>query len=199
MTAPEITVTTTDKTTTVHAPYHPDLPRPARAIGGDHKGNGKWVFDQRDDQRVRDLLTEVYGTDGTPGQTVTVKYHLGNATGHIRRPEHWRFGRAIATRKHRDDPVRLGTGVILLQGGFTASAGSVKNPDLGARENTLVEIRDVPAAHPHLLDDEDIIDVIKDTSVNTDALRAERAQLQTRIEEINSILDAQASTYRSDC
>src|SRR5215472_4480582 len=50
----------------VGAPYHPNFPARARLLGGDWDAlRHVWIFDVREDDRVRSLCQEIYGTDGT--------------------------------------------------------------------------------------------------------------------------------------
>lgn len=50
----------------VSSPYHPDFPPAARQLGGKWDSD-VWVFDARDDARVRGLCCDIYGTDGDVG------------------------------------------------------------------------------------------------------------------------------------
>lgn len=167
----------------LYAPYHPEMPAKARAIGGKWQPSNKnWAFDIRDEQRVRDLACEIYGTDGTPTQTVTV--HL--AVQYYGQTLYF-AGREIAHRPSRDSSVRLGHGVIVIAGGFDSRGGSVKNPRLDTKDGTILEIRDIPAGHADLQDDG--VTVISQ-DVDTDTLTAEREQLLARIAEIDALLPA---------
>jgi hypothetical protein len=182
-----VTVTTADGRTTVHSPYHPGWPSQARALGGRWSG-GAWVFDSRDEERVRALAREVYGTDGSPdpGGTVSVRIQVcdvqGERGGHPARL--YEFGRLIATRFGRDEEPRLADGVVLIEGGFGRSAGSHNYIRLGPEEGTVVEVRDVPrtVAVDHGLE------IAAEDGPDHDALRAERARLVARIAEIDTIL-----------
>ena len=52
----------------VNSPYHPNFPARARLLGGDWDvARRVWIFDAREDDRVRSLCREIYGTDGTDG------------------------------------------------------------------------------------------------------------------------------------
>jgi hypothetical protein len=184
-----INVTTDETTVTLHAPYEPTMPSKARAIGGRWDANAKtWVFDLRDEERVRELAREVYGTDGTASRTVTVR--LSDPEGYAPYSgELYLFGRMIARRRGRDEPVRLGDGVIIVSGGFADSGGSVKNPRLEAQEGTVLEVRDVPADHADIARARDHGDLtIVDTAVDRDALVAEQQQLRARLSEIEKLL-----------
>ena len=49
----------------VGTPYHPNFPARARLLGGDWDAlRHVWIFDAREDERVRSLCREIYGTDG---------------------------------------------------------------------------------------------------------------------------------------
>lgn len=190
----QITVTSTGDTVTLSAPYQPDLPSKAKAIGGKWNAADKsWRFAARDEQRVRDLAREIYGTDGDDAgasQTVTVRITVDDWFGVVygqRGGEHLdMFGRQLVTRRSRDEAVRLGEGVIIISG-FPGSGGSVANPRLDARDGTVLEVRDVPATHADVARPKV---TIVDTTIDRDALVAERDRLAARIAEINALLEA---------
>uniref|UniRef100_UPI0004C0752A hypothetical protein n=1 Tax=Streptomyces capuensis TaxID=1464056 RepID=UPI0004C0752A len=150
------------------------------------------IFDSRDEERVRQLARDTFGTDGTPEPdgTVSVQISVPNVSGE--RGGHpatlWRYGRKIATRFARDEQPRLGEGVVLISGGFKNSAGSHNYIELGPidDEATIVEVRDVPrsVALDHNLK------IVGEDKPDLDALRAERERLTARIAEIDAILEA---------
>ncbi|MFL5997630.1 MAG: hypothetical protein ACJ736_25520 [Streptomyces sp.] len=121
------TVTTADGKTSISSPYHPDWPSAARALSG-RWGEGVWVFDSRDEERVRALARKIYDTDGSPdpGSTVSVRIDVDNVQGERggQPARLYEFGRLIATRFGRDEEPRLADSVILIEGGFEDSAGS---------------------------------------------------------------------------
>jgi DNA repair protein RadC len=50
----------------VGSPYHPNFPARARTLGGEWDAVRRvWVFDAGDSERVKSLLREVYGADGS--------------------------------------------------------------------------------------------------------------------------------------
>lgn len=181
-----VDITTTGNTITVTSPYHPDFSPAARNLGGRWNPATKtWSFDTRDETAVRELCTDLFGTDGsTPAATVTVRLCLDRWM-RLRTDSIYFAGRRVAHRASRDSRVQLGDGVILVQGGFPASGGSVKNVDLCPQESTVLEIRDVPAGHSDLKDDDA---TIVDTTLDRDALRAERERLVARLAEIDALL-----------
>jgi len=137
----------------VVTPYHPDFPRKARSLGGvfgrTREGKPAWFFDPRDEQRVRELVKSVYGTTGEEeDDLVDVIVDLGSLdreTGSIRwSDEFWFLGRQILKRWGRDSSVRLGRGVVVLEGEFASSGGSRRNPQIGSVDGIVIEVRDVP-------------------------------------------------------
>lgn len=129
----------------VQTPYHPDFPKRARELGGNWNGVQRlWFFDVRDEVRVRDLVKECYGTDGTPSVVVTVRSEIK----HVAAGEQQLFlyGREVARRWDRDSRVRLGEGCVVVAGEFGESGGSRNHPRLGDCTGVVLEIRDVPLA-----------------------------------------------------
>lgn len=131
------------------APYLSSFPKEARKLGGKWSSETKtWVFDRRDEDRVRQLAVDFYGY-GQP--TVDIRYKLGpccskDAEG---------FGRILVSRISRDAPVKLGEGVVVIEGEFPSGGGSRNNPALDNTSPVTLEVRDVPI---NLIDqnDEDV-------------------------------------------
>lgn len=185
----DITITTEGTSIYLASPYNPDTSPKAKALGGSWDAARKaWRFDARDEDRVRALAVDIFGTDGAPAQTVTVRLAMDEVDGMLvrqRGPEHVHlFGRAVVTRRGRDMPVTLGKGVVCVEGGFAASGGSVKNPAINAQPGTILEIRDVPAGHKDLAEYGQVVD----EQVDVDALLAERDKLMARLAEIDALL-----------
>lgn len=175
-----------DDRAVLSAPYHPRLPAKAKAAGGRwHASTKTWRFDARDAERVRDIARDIYGTDGEAGETVTVRLTLDSNYGGRDGESIFFAGREIARRRSRDEQVRLGDGVVLIEGGFPSSGGSRQYPTVNAKAGTVVEIRDVPAGHSDLQADD--VTVI-DTSIDRDALIAERDRLVERLAQIEELL-----------
>jgi len=137
-----VKITTNGNKITLSSPYHPNLPKRAKDLGGKWNGDARtWQFDVRDGERVRQMCREIYGTDGTPTQTATIRMRLEGS-----QPQTiWQFGREIATRAGRDERVRLGDGVVLIEGEFAISGGSRQYPAIdNLRRPVVLEVRDVP-------------------------------------------------------
>jgi hypothetical protein len=185
----EITIQPDGGRLCLSSPYHPDLPAKARALGGRFDpATRRWSFDPRDEARVRDLAREVYGTDGQPGDTVTVRLDLAKSSLGTGRQTIYLAGRQIAHRPGRDAAVRLGEGVIIVDGGFRSRGGSMKYPALAWEDGTVLEVRDLPAGHADLAGRG--VTLI-DQTIDRAALAAERERLTARISEIDQLLGAQ--------
>jgi len=108
----------------VSSPYHPEFPGAAKAIGG------RWTRDSEDG------LTEP--------ETVTVRYTVTHSDDNPL----WIAGRKAVWRAGRDFPVRLGDGVVVVEGSFPPTRrGSLANPRIIANaedDPVTIEIRDVP-------------------------------------------------------
>ncbi|MBV6425507.1 MAG: hypothetical protein NAOJABEB_03328 [Steroidobacteraceae bacterium] len=176
-------VTIAGSVLTVASPYHPQFPARAKALGGRFNGNDKtWQFDARDESRVREMVIDIFGTDGSTGvgDLVTVRvrvndYGLGDTL--------FVAGRQVARRPGRDMPVRLGDGVVIVSGGFAHSGGSQAKPRLAAHDNTVLEIRDLPRA----IAEREGLEIVEIT-IDRAALMAEREKLIARLAEIDALL-----------
>ncbi|MFD8340580.1 helix-turn-helix domain-containing protein [Streptomyces solisilvae] len=188
-----VTITTSMGKTVVRSPFHPDWPGPARELGGRwSRSEGTWTFDSRDEERVRGLAREVYGTDGTPCPegTVTVRIPVSDVGGESYQPATlYRLGRNIATRYGRDDRPYLHNGVILVSGGFLPSGGSRQYVRLAPEDDTFVEVRDVlrsvAVEHGAEIVSED---PPQSQESEADQLRAERGELLARVRELEARL-----------
>jgi hypothetical protein len=138
----EIRITHRNGSVDVDSPYHPDFVKAARRLNGKF-GGGVWTFDGRDTERICEALIEVYGTDGSmPVEVVDIEVVItGNNGGDT---SLFALGRQIAQRRGRDTRVQLGDGVVIVEGGFPASAGSAKYPRLVSNGPVKVLVRDVP-------------------------------------------------------
>lgn len=187
----------TEKQMIVSSPYHPDLPAKAKKLGGKWSATAKaWTFDIRDEDRVKDLYRNIYGTDGdTPtGDLVTLRVNFFEGASDL----HGGIfigGRCIGRATGRDSGASLANGIIIIEGRIY-SGGSVKNWRTIAAEGTIVEIRDIPrekALEVIASGQTDSFDTIKaeilePTTINREALEAEREKLLARITEIEAIL-----------
>ena len=175
------------------SPYHPDVPREAKNLGGRWDAGAKsWHFDPRDEDRVRDLCRNIYGTDGTDPRKVTVQMKLGAFASYQK--SIYVLGAPVASVFGRDGGAKLADGVVLV-GGSIGSSGSRKNPKIVSDKGAVIELRDVAReAIERVLSGEieagDYVVGIKVTETKTDrdALLAERDRLKVRIAEIDVLL-----------
>lgn len=173
----------------VGTPYNPAWILGCKMLGGRwDRGTISWIFDSRDEERVRSLCKKIFGTDGTDSKVVTVRinaHQWWRASG--KGSKIWFAGREIAGRMSRDSEVYLGEGVILIEGSFPSRGGSMRYPSVDPDSNIILEVRDVPAGHTDIqVGGVEIVEVTE--GVDFDALRAERERLMTRLAEINNIL-----------
>jgi len=180
-------------TVAVETPYHPTWPPSARSLGGRWDPDRRvWRFDARDEERVRALIAELFGNPDEPRVTVRIKAE-GLNTAYV--GSFFAMGREILSRRGRDAEVQLGEGVVLLAGGYPASAGSRQNPAIGRPlEGTILEVRDVPLSLARRACQANaaysIIDPAADRRV---ALETEAASLRRRLAEVEAELAALSS------
>lgn len=192
-----VEITTADNKITVTAPYDPAFPAAAKQNGGKWDASKKaWQFDVRDEDKVRALCREVYGTDGTdndgPRLTLRIPVPFGpRSTGDEFRPA----GQRLVWRPGRDMPVRYAPGVVLVAGDFPHRGGSVRNPELDPEPGTVIEVRDLPAGTARkILDTVDGAEVVGDLGEARRAeLIAEREQLLARLAKIAEELGESAA------
>ena len=110
-----VTTAVTGDTFAVNAPYNSEFISAAKRLGGRWDAP-EWVFDARDEARVRALLIECYGTDGEVADLVTIKIEWSNSESAKRGPIAAN-GRTIARADGRDSGARLGDGVVILADG----------------------------------------------------------------------------------
>lgn len=184
----------------VSSSYSPAFVVGAKRLGG-RWAAPNWVFDARDEQRVRELCIEIYGTDGAPTAICTLR--VVYESGHHASADAIRLGgREIARAYGRDSGAKLGAGVVLLAGGF-GSGGSMKNWTTKTHSETgaTVLVRDVPVAMAERLIAELAANGIQGVlsiavepeapKIDVAALTAERERLVARLAEIDRLLTAE--------
>lgn len=176
----------------VKSPYNSKFVGQAKALGGKWRDEA-WVFDIRDEARVRELCRELYGSDGLTADTITLRIEWREEGSSDKGPIEV-SGRPIARAFGRDSGAKLADGIVQLAGGFS-SGGSVKNWVTRVRGGTIVLVRDFSRARA-----EELIAGNSDTSlriysiepeqqpIDRDALEAERSRLQARLAEIEVLL-----------
>lgn len=129
------------------SPYHPELPKRAKAMGGKFNGDAKaWYFDLRTLDAVRQMCVSVYGIDPLAEPEEMVNVRIFNDIDNLPGDQTvWAMGREIISRPSRDASVRVGQGVAIVAGGFKSSGGSRNNPSIGScLPGTVIEVFDVP-------------------------------------------------------
>lgn len=174
-----------------YTPYNESFVSQAKDLAGKWDATARtWVFDARDEERVRNLLRGIFGTDGNPetaGELVTVRVRLADHTVGRSRAEF--AGRKIAYRPGRDVPVRLTQGVVLIEGTLPLAGGSVRYPEINAGDDVIVEIRDLPRGALET-EEADSYEIVPDERpVDLEALRAERTRLLARVADIDALLE----------
>ena len=152
-------LTITAKKITVSSPYHQDLPRRARNVGGRWDPTKKcWIYDARDLEVVTDLYRDIYGYAPTSAEedATTPKVDVTITVGE----DPWYGdcgplvlgGRILAKAYGRDSGARVGHGVIM-RNGHIDSRGSAKNWHTLASAGTTFVARDVPLPQAHAMRD----------------------------------------------
>lgn len=184
-----IDITENDNRVHVATPYNPDFAPRAKEIGGRWNPDTKtWNFDPRDRDRVETILSDLFGYIAhTSGEKVTVRIKAQDHVGTSKR-DGWDkvtfAGRIVAQRRSRDAVVDLGSGVVIVDGAFDRSAGSMQYPAITeGRTNVVLEIRDLPIEALENARDYELVDGDPHA-----ALRAEREKLIARIAEIDALL-----------
>jgi len=129
---------------TVRTPYYPPALGAFRGLGGRWDRERKvWVFDPRLRSRVEATLRRFWGF--TPGDP-TPELVVAELTVRLGTPNpFFALGRLIAERRFRDAPVRLGPGVVVVEGCFADFAGSRRHPRLVSDSRVVrLEVWDVP-------------------------------------------------------
>lgn len=133
------------------------------------------------------MYREIYGTDGDDNpELVNVRIDLGMID--FLGGELFMLGRQIACRPSRDEHVKLGDGVVIIEGEFLPSGGSIKHPRLGEVKGIILEVRDVPMKVAERDCYVNKARILADEDKRAEALERERARLEIRIEEIGKEL-----------
>lgn len=112
----------------IDCPYNKDFVRRIKELGGKwtrlEDGSRKWVVSPDALELVKQLLREIFGTDGTyTAKNLRLRLHVDTRV----RGDYEEFGRTLVRVMGRDSGVLPADGVIIVSGEVT-SGGSVKNP-----------------------------------------------------------------------
>ena len=90
----------------------------------------------------------------------------------------------IAERRGRDEAVRLGDGVVIVEGRFGRSGGSAKYPAL-APDGVVLEVRDVPAS---LVAEDDTVTIVSEADARLATFDARLAEIEAEAARIRGEL-----------
>lgn len=195
----DITITETSRgRLAVTTPYSAEFVAAAKRLGGRWAPKTKaWTFDPRDRARVEDILTQCFGWVSQPsGELTTVRVVVDDGAGNA--PEVRFAGRPICWRRGRDESVRLADNVVIVDGCFPGSGGSMRRPlviSAPSDAEVTLEVRDIPV-EALAAEDSSRWDSLRWERVDAappaqrDALVAERERLVARLSEIDAILAA---------
>lgn len=186
-----------DKTISVDCPYHPDTPKLFRNVGG--KFDKVWVFDERDGDRVKNILEDIFGThDSDSCVKVDVRLAFDEEI-YAAKDALYLAGRQIARATGRDSCARIGEGVIVIEGKAPYSGGSAKNWATIVNPGTVLEIRDLPKAAADKLAGSPpsglTVSIAREAPeqeacVDVEALKLRRAELLSELAEIEALIGA---------
>jgi hypothetical protein len=177
----------------VFTPYNAEFVRRIKNAGGRWNGSSKcWTVPASAVDAVREIMRDVYGRDDVDaGDAVKVRLTFERrASGSYCEPLTI-YGHTIAKAYGRDSGAKPGTGVFFVKG-KPSSGGSAKNWLSYADEGSVVEIASVQRS---LIEAEQLPDGVtmeivnaETSTIDRDALTAEREKLMARIAEIDNAL-----------
>jgi hypothetical protein len=192
----KLSITKTASEVHVQSPYNALFVKGARLLSGKFSG-GVWTFDVRDEDRVRSLCGDVYGSDGVISNTCTVRLEMPRGASATREAIDF-YGFTLARAFGRDSGAKISEGIVVLEGGFYSS-GSVKNWATMAKDGTVVLLREFPRHRAQrIVSGEEKSEwpgwtvTIEDERppVDIQALEDEKARLLSRLEEIENTLSS---------
>ena len=182
-----VTITTTATGVTLSAPFNRELSPEARAIGGRWNPDAKaWTFAAVDEERVRDLAREIYGTDGSDSESGDLVSVRVDASRYSDTATIELAGRIILEKRSRDEAPRLGVNVIRVSGSFRSHGGSMRYPEINEND-VILEVRGVPRAAATAAGFESEC-IIEPVGIDRVALEAERQRIASRLAEIDALL-----------
>lgn len=173
----------------VMSDYNKEFIRKAHEISGRWE-MPYWVFDEKNEAVLRNILMEIYGEDGTPQKEVTVDidldkyYHSDYKSNNDEAIFH---GKSLCYRPGRDSCVRMQNDAIVVAGGFPHRGGSVKYPCLNWNDGTVIRVT-VPETVYLAEKDKDGVTLYEsaDKAQKVKALEDEKERLTARIAEIDA-------------
>jgi hypothetical protein len=136
------------------APYHPDLSRLVRPLGGRFRGKSLgWAFAPEHEAALRDLCLRLWGVDGRPetmADRVTLRIeardrYVCTSPWTAFNADLWLCGRQIANRPPGTHVARAGKGVKFLIGTPRLALDTISH-SIRLDPGTIFLLRDVPRA-----------------------------------------------------
>jgi hypothetical protein len=175
-----------ENTISVTADYNDEFVKVARTMGGKWH-SPSWVFDIREEDLVRSTCLKIYGTDGVNTDLVDVQITLNDFDAKKCAPIVI-FGKTVARAFGRDSGAKIGTGIVIKSGKF-GSGGSAKNWLTTAENGTSFIMRDVSRSLVEANIEKSIhTEIISETDIDIEALKAEKEKLIARLAEIENLL-----------
>lgn len=183
------------ETVALVAPYHPDIVNAMRALNGSFdRVNGYWLVDEDDENTLRELAKDVFGTDDFASSEkatvrLTFKKTISEEHGSI-----FLGGREIAKASGRDSGAKLGEKVVLIDGKLPSSGGSVKNWKTVIFENSVLDLRKLPldAAKKMIATENDIYsaEIVNEKKISFSDLEIKKKALEEELEQVQKAIDA---------
>ncbi len=168
----------------VYCPYSPrftDFAHMRKGVWSDQQKC--WLFDKRDEFAIRQTLVDIYGTDNFAAcAKCDVRVSLNEFNTKVTRL--FFCGREIARRRYADRYVDLGEGVVVVSGGFPD-----EGQHINARENTVLEVRDVPVLAAERLKTKYPDGVVILGGFGLEQLYAERDYLRARLAKLDVAIE----------
>lgn len=187
-----IKVTRIEDELIVSSQYNSNLPKRARAIGGNWDPTKKvWVFNISDEKLVKELYMDIY-REWEMSKLIRVRITLRNKMFNTN-DSVYICGKQIARATGRDSGAKTGEDIRWVSGELPTSGGSTKYWTTVVYEDSVFDIVKFPydalEELSELANRRDFsFEVIEETNIDVTALIAERETLKKRIEEIDKLL-----------
>lgn len=147
-----------------------------------------WSFPEENECEVKALLLEIYGENGDPQETVDILVDISEMDGESIDL----CGRILCYRRFRDSSVTLAENVMLTQGGFPYSGGSMKHPRINPNPGTILKVKKCPVSVYERIKEMGCVTLCETKGTNNnkrEALLDEKNRLLRRLEEIEMELN----------
>ncbi len=179
----------------VDSPYDPEFVTRARQLGGKcDRPTGQWVFDIEAAELVRQTCLELYGSDGSPVETVDIQVtarallDVGPDAGGVTTAR--LAGRPLVQAWDFDKGARTAEGVLVVSGSIE-TAGTHDEPRVRIPEGTVLSVREMPVPALDTVDpDQWEVEIVpRDLDAEIAALEGRREAVLAQIEAIEGRLE----------